>query len=177
MLSLAAAANAQDWDEWYGERREPLPPPVAEPSYAKPSVSVRGSIGITQDPETFLLGIAFPIALNDNLAFTPLVEASFDDGRTIVAPTANLEYSFDVGDSRLRPFVSTGVGFAYIREDRPGGDTDDVGFLIAPGVGLEYELSPNLQIGTNVRFNVLPSDVADQSFYLSWHFATLRVRF
>ena len=56
MLSLAAAANAQDWDEWYGERCEPLPPRVAEPSYAKPSVSVRGSIGITQDPETFLLG-------------------------------------------------------------------------------------------------------------------------
>ena len=178
LLLVAVPALAQDYDDdWYAEE---------EASYGtrRPApVSVRGSVGITSDPSTFSLALGFPIDIGPQLAITPMVQAGFDDDHVIIAPTINLEYHFDLSDSRndlvgrLHPFIQGGLGFAYIHKEQQGNDPDEVGFLIAPGLGLEYELTDSLLIGSNVLFNILPSEVADENFFLTWQFATLRVRF
>ena len=179
VLLSGSGAPAQDWyeepDPYYADSE-----PVAATGTG---VSARGAVGLTADPSSFLLGLGFPIDLNPWLAFTPHIQLGFDDEETIVAPTLNLEYHFDLRNSsnglarRLHPYIQGGLGFAYIHKDRRGDDDDEVGFLLAPGLGLEFDLTENLALGSNVRFNVLPSEVSGENFFLSWEFVTLRVKF
>jgi opacity protein-like surface antigen len=183
VLLLASPGIAQDYDDGYGDRDWYSEAPADYGSPRASTVSVRGAVGITSDPSMFALGLGFPIEINRRVAFTPMIQAAFDDDHTIIAPTVNLEYHLDLSDGssdllrRLHPFVQGGIGFAYIHKEQPGNDPDEVGFLLAPGLGLEYELTDNLLIGSNVLFNILPSEVSDENFFLTWQFATLRVRF
>ena len=78
---------------------------------------------------------------------------------------------------RMRPYLQGGLGFAYVDRDEQGDNDDEVGFLVAPGLGLEYEISKNLLIGTNARFNVLPREAGGEHFFFSWEFFTVRIAF
>ena len=149
--------------------------------------SVSGGIGFTLDPGTFLMTLGAEYAPDGTAGFSagPLVQFGVSGNNTIIAPTVNGRYAFDLSDSkddiarRLSPFLQGGLGFAYIDKDRsaPKKDKDEVGFLLNMGVGLEFELSDSVSIGNSILFNVLPVRTARQNFFFSWQFATMRYRF
>jgi hypothetical protein len=159
--------------------------PAASPGVPNP-LSVRGAIGFTLDPDTFLMAFQGDYFLDDQLSLGPLLQLGVDDDTTILAPTLNVQYAFDLteleedGDEileRLKPFVQGGVGLGYIHKDRRRGDDDDVGFLLNLGFGLEYYLTDQLALGNNLLFNILPDKTNGENFFLSWQFVTLRYRF
>ena len=177
---LPLAASGQGWDDDYGYDE---PDPYRDPPDSSGGVSIRGAFGFTADPEAFEMGIGFPIEISNSVAFTPHLLLAFDDDDTIVAPTANLEVYFRLSERRddfayrLRPYLQAGLGFAYIDRDDGGDNDDEVGFLVAPGLGLEYEVSKNLLVGTNARFNVLPKETGGEHFFFSWEFFSVRIAF
>jgi hypothetical protein len=149
--------------------------------------SVSGGIGFTLDPGTFLVTLGAEYAPDGAAGFSagPLVQFGVSDNNTIIAPTVNGRYTFDLSDAkddiarRLSPFVQGGLGFAYIDKERnaPKNDKDEVGFLFNMGAGLEFALSDSVSIGNSILFNVLPVRTARQNFFFSWQFATMRFRF
>lgn len=182
MLSLPTESAAQDWENGQGDEEPGLDPYGAPPSQSS-GVGMRGSIGFTADPGAFAMGLSVPIAMTSNIAFTPHMLIAFDDEDTIVAPSVNLEVQFRLGGRRgdffyrLRPFLQAGLGFAYIETSNGAKDQSETGFLAVPGVGVEYEISESLLIGTNMRFNVLPGETSGESFFFSWELLSLRIAF
>jgi opacity protein-like surface antigen len=147
--------------------------------------SASGGIGFTLDPGTFLMTLGIEYADEGGFSAGPLVQFGVSDNNTIIAPTVNGRYSFDLSHledeilQKFRPFVQGGLGFAYIDKDRnaPKKDKDDVGFLMNMGLGLEYQVSDSVTLGNNLLFNVLPDKTARQNFFFSWQFATVRFHF
>jgi hypothetical protein len=180
LVGLPLCATGQDWDDDYDYEETD---PYRDPPRSGGGVSVRGGVGFSADPDALALGLAVPIEISSAVAFTPHLLVAFDDDDTIVAPTANLEVYFRLSDRRndftyrLRPFLQAGLGFAYIDRDSTGDNDDEVGLLVVPGLGLEYEISDNLRIGTNARFNVLPREAGGEHFFFSWELLTVRVAF
>jgi opacity protein-like surface antigen len=74
---------------------------------------------------------------------------------------------------RLVPYAGAGIGFRTYTSDFPffSGTTD---FLFSPTLGLEYDVTDNLSISTDMRFNVT-SGV--DNFYYSWQLIGTRLRF
>lgn len=178
-LVIPLAASAQ-WDDYGDDDSDPY---RAQSRSGSTGVSVRGAFGFTVDPETFEMGVGFPIRIVEDVAFTPHLLMGFDDDDTIVAPSLNLEVAFPLGDGgddimdRLSPYLQGGIGFAYIDRDRGGDNDDEIGFLLTPGLGIEYRITDNLHIGTNARFNVLPKETAGEHFFFSWEFFSVRIAF
>ena len=160
----------------------PLPGHAAESS----AVSLETGIGFTSSPDTFLLAVEMPIRIAPQVDLGPLVQFGISDRRTIVAPTLNARYSFDLTRwvtseqplfERLRPIAYGGLGFAYIHQDgRPGSD-DDTGFLLDFGFGAEYDVADRVSVGSRMTFNFLPGDVLGENFFFSWQFVSLTVHF
>ncbi len=145
-------------------------------------LSVRGGLGFTLDPDTFLLSFAGDYALSEQFSLGPLLQLGLSGDDTIVAPTLNAQYSFDLHGmgpelSRLNPFVQGGLGFAFIHEDLRFGEDDDLGFLFNLGFGVEYDLTDRFALGNNLLFNIMPDEVNQENFFFSWQFATIRFRF
>lgn len=144
--------------------------------------ALRAGIGFTLDPDAFLLTFDAPYALTEDVRVGPLLQLAVDDDHVILAPSANVQYVFDLSDIDeslvdLKPFVQGGVGFAYYHQDRRRGDDDDVGFLIHVGFGLEYLLTGRLAVGNSLLFNILPVDALGDHFFFSWQFVTVSFRF
>jgi hypothetical protein len=160
----------------------PLPGRAAEGS----ALSLETGIGFTSSPDTFLLTVEMPIRIAPAVDLGPLLQLGVSDRRTIVAPTLNARYSFDLTRwvtssreifERLRPIAHGGLGFAYMHQDgRPGSD-DDTGFLINFGFGAEYDVADRISVGSRMTFNLLPGDVLGENFFFSWQVATAHFRF
>jgi len=146
------------------------------------SWSFRGGLGFTATPETFVLSGEFPYAIDDHMTLGPLIQLGVSDPRVILAPTANFTYAFDLGSAqnedvqKLRPFLQSGLGLAYIHRDNCGVfcDEDDVGFLFNLGFGLEYPVSDDVTVGSNMLFNILAPRTAGERFFFTWNLVTVR---
>lgn len=139
--------------------------------------SVRLGIGLTSDPSTFLMAGELSMPLNRDWMFGPLLQIGVDDESFLLAPAMNVTYPFSPdGWSRLTPSIHGGAGFLYLNEEGPGNSTDrdDIGPLIGFGFGLDYRVSSSLAIGSHVRFNILPVEVIDENFFISWELIHLR---
>jgi hypothetical protein len=145
--------------------------------------SIQGGGGFTSDPDGALLATNVEYAITRDFGVGPVLQLSFDDDNTIVAPTLNLRYRVDLSDvgnefvRRIEPSATFGLGFAYIEKDHSAGDDDDAAFLISGGVGAEYWVTDQLAVGNTVLFNGMPDDAVDEDFFFSWQLVTLRYRF
>ena len=152
---------------------------VADP--VGPSLGV--AFGFTADPGTFLLAFEAPFEVAERLTVGPLVQLGLSDDWTIVAPTANVRYAFDLSDSsnadvrKLRPFIQGGLGFGYLEKDRRRGDDDDTRFLFNLGGGVEYYLTDNVALGSNMLLNVLPDSAVGENVFFSWQLGSVRFVF
>ena len=148
-------------------------------------ISIEAGLGFTADPDSFLLGIALPWELSHEVSVGPLVQLGFDDDYTLVLPSINARYSFDLSTNdhaelrRLRPHVDLGVGFAYAKlDDVPSFvDDDDIEFMMNFGVGAEYRISRAWSLGSRMRINVMPGDLFGEDLIYSWEVAGFRFRF
>lgn len=191
VLCNAPLANAQDWgddedEDWSAS--EPTPaqsqrssPPSSSSRNAAAGWSLRAGLGFTADPETFLLNFEAPYAFNEWVSAGPMMQIGLEDHHSIVAPTANLTLRVpDLPGSAfddVHPYAFAGMGFAYIEKDRGQNDGDGAGFLIDTGIGVEYQLSEKVFIGTQMMFNFLPKETKNEGFIFAWQIVGIRFAF
>ncbi len=141
--------------------------------------SIGAGIGFTAGPGSFLLDGDAAFALDERMSIGPRMQLGFSDDVILVAPTANFRYVFDLHLSpgtmtqELTPFLQAGIGLGYVRKERRGGHTDDTGFLFNLGGGVEWSLGATT-LGSNLMFNILPSETNGENFYFSWQLITVR---
>lgn len=194
-LLAVPLAQAQDWGDDSSEDWEAPQPAQASPARtgstsggrsssirnAAAGWSARAGIGFTADPETFLMNFEAPYSFNEWMALGPMLQIGVDDNYTVAMPTANL--TLKVPDlpgrdfDRVTPYAFAGIGFAVIEREVNGDDKDGAGFLIDFGVGLEYQVSEKVFLGSQMMFNVLPSKVQNEEFIFSWQIAGIRFAF
>jgi len=169
----------------------PPPPGNPPPGGAAPSdtvglyekshqFGVKGGIGFTIDPDSFLMGLQGDWMVAPNISVGPLFQIGVSDNIFLFAPTLNGQWTIPLpfaGWERVRPFVNGGLGLLYLKKDRRGPDVDDFGFLFNVGTGAEFILSPDLSLGTHMLFNVIPDKVIDENFFFSWQVVTARFLF
>ena len=157
----------------------------AEGEGPRTPISLEAGLGFMADPDAFLVSFALPWEITEAISVGPLVQFGLDDDFTIVAPSMNARYSFDLsttdhaGLGRLRPHVELGVGFAYAKIDGVPSfiDDDDIAFMMNFGFGAEYRLSRSWSLGSRMRLNVMPGDLFGESLIYSWEVAGFRFRF
>ncbi len=193
LLLAGAPAIAQDWgddssEDWAAPQpaESPAPAPSSSGSSAyrpaPPGWSIQAGLGFTAEPDTFLINLDAPYFFNDWIALGPAMQIGFTETRTLVAPTGNVRVTipdlpgraFD----RVHPYGIAGMGFAVIENDKNRRDGDaDVGFLIDFGVGVEYQVSEKVFLGSQMIFNFLPEEVKREEFYFAWQVAGIRFDF
>jgi len=180
LATVPYTSMAQDWgseseDSWSA------PAETQTGSSALTGWSLRAGIGFIDDPTALLLNFEAPYALDQWVSVGPGIQVGIDDNNTVIAPTLNLTVTIPdlPGEDfdRLKPYGIIGVGFAYIADDNRPNDDDSAGFLIDFGVGLEYQLSENFFIGTQMMFNFLPETTLGQNFFYSWQVGGIRIAF
>ncbi|MGH0036499.1 MAG: hypothetical protein ACQGVK_15845 [Myxococcota bacterium] len=173
--ALASAPALAQTDPWSD------PPPDKNEGF----VSVRGGFGFTADPSAFMMSLGVPVAVNANLAFSPDFMLAIDDDELIVAPGIDVEFrilgerTWDSPELRkLTPVLRVGTGLAYIeKEQNRGADEDGTGWLLRAGMGVEYEVTEDVHLGSHIRFNILPVKAADERFFFSWDILSMRFDF
>lgn len=135
-------------------------------------------LGLTDSPDTFLTVLEGGWYLRENLAFAPMLQLGVADDETIIAPTVDLKAYLPLPDlDPIRLHVLGGIGFAYLEKEGRRGDDDDIGLLVHFGFGGNYPLSDELSLGSSVLFNVMPKEVLDEQFFLSWEIFSVTFRF
>lgn len=190
-LLAAPLAQAQDWgddseDDWNApppeETRAPAastPTPARSPG--ETGWSFRTGIGFTADPDTFLLNLEAPYALEPWIALGPMLQLGLEKDDKLVMPTLNVTLkvpdmpgqSFD----RVHPYGFFGIGMAYVEREVRGDDRDGVGFLVTTGIGVEYQVSTRVFFGSQMMFNILPSKTQGETFIFAWQMGGIRFAF
>lgn len=203
-LFLAGPAIAQDWgsedydtqhEDQGWERADPQPPaedpydrgydrPAAGSGYvpsSRPGWSARVGVGFTADPESLHLNFELPYSFDRWVSAGPSVQVGLDDDNTIVAPTLDVNVRLaelsSLGLERVRPYGIVGMGLAILDQDKRPGDNTDAGFLLNVGMGIEYEVSEHLFLGSQMKFNILPFQTLGQKFFYSWQVGGVRLAF
>jgi hypothetical protein len=143
--------------------------------------SVKGGLGFTADPDTFLLGFEFDRPLQQQISLVGRLELGLEDDLVLLSPTLGARYWFDLtrtnlgGLRPLRPYVNGGMGLSYFGLDE--NRDDKVGFLVALGFGAEWPLTRQIALGTDMRFNIIPVGADGENFYFAWEVLGMRYRF
>lgn len=149
----------------------------AEP--AKPW-SLRGGIGLMDDPDAFLMNFEIERFMRDEVAVGFALQLGVDDDFTVVSPMIFARYVFDLSTSanevvkKLQPYAQGGAGLTHIDHDRRGRDADGTDFLLSLGGGIDYLLSDSLSIGSRMLINIIPGQVLNERLYFSWEIISVR---
>lgn len=161
--------------------RDGIGDPISNPGGPDEGWSARAGIGFTANPTTFLMNLEAQYAFDDWIAVGPMLQLGLDDHYAIVAPTLNVTFKYaDLPGrdfDRLVPYTFGGMGFAVIDDDRARNDKTSTGFMIDLGAGVEYQLTDNLFLGTQVMFDFLPQQTQGQKFIFAWQIGGLRYAF
>ena len=189
LLFGGAPARAQDWgddshDDWTAPQPAPAPAAPA-PAIRRPGDdlgwSMRSGLGFTADPTTFLLNFEVPYALDAWFAIGPMLQIGLAKDDTLVIPTLNM--TLKIPDlpgrdfDRVHPFAFAGIGFAYIEREVRNEHRDGAGFLITTGLGVEYQVSERVYLGSQMMFNYLPKETEGDHFIYSWQLGGIRFVF
>lgn len=148
-------------------------------STAPGKLTIGGATGFdagTADGTVFGLFLDGRYELDQHLAFGPLLQIGVSSDFTLVGLSGQLTYSMSLPTQpNVLPYLQGGLGFVVIDADQPRHE-DDAGFLIPIGAGVDFELSKNLLLGTEILLNYTSVNVSQQpSVYMSWLFG-LRFR-
>jgi len=139
-------------------------------------VSVYGGAGFTSGPSSFRFGGGADVHLARHWSVGPQVHLGVSDKRSILTAACNFKRFFPIETSDglvLHPFSQAGIGLAYLDEDRPGSDDDEVGLLLNVGGGVRHPLTDEVSIGSSLLVNVLPGEVVDERVFFSWEIVQL----
>lgn len=117
-------------------------------------------------------------ALNPDLIgldFDPGTEEFFVGDGSLFGGMVNVTYTFTPPQSRWRPRIGGGVGYARVTFDIDNAFDDSDGALAYQGfVGLGYALTDNLEVQLNGRYLGLSNvDFDDNDFFVGAQFDTL----
>ena len=183
LTAIPTPCAAQDWGSESDESDESWSSDatIQDEAQASTGWSFRAGIGFIDDPSAFLLNFEAPYAFDRRVSVGPMIQVGLDSDNTIIAPTVNLTVTIPdlPGEAwdRVKPYGLIGIGFAYIEDDNRRNDDSSAGFLINFGIGLEYELSDHLFVGSQMMFNFLPETTLGQNFFYSWQIGGLRLAF
>ena len=151
--------------------------------------SLKPGLGFTAGPETLLLGFEGDYRVAEPFSVGLLTEVGLDDDVTIVSPQLFARYWPDLGElidsdvAFIEPYLHLGLGFSWWDADvYKGVNDDDTQFLLSPGFGVDFRISKQVSVGTQMLFNVIPAGIHDNTriddqFYWSWQVVGLRYRF
>lgn len=172
---LSFAPSYEAWESRYAPFSQTKAPVVVSASAPR---YFSASIGFTNSPDSFLVGAALSYPLDENFSIGPLVQLGIDDDFFMAAPTLDLRATFALSeDKRVRPFIHGGPGFVYFKEDDRVGDDDETGFLFNLGVGIDYLISDDTTIGTDLMVNYMPDEVLGEHGFFSWQFLKITFHF
>jgi opacity protein-like surface antigen len=192
LIALGAPmAGAQDWgsetdDSWGPPSDSSTYDTYPAESFDRGEASASGwsgraGIGFTADPTSLLLNFDFPYYFDRFVAVGPMLQVGIEDDQTIIAPTVDLTITIpDIGVAgleRVQPYGFVGLGFAVIEDDDRANDNSATDFLIHFGVGLEYQMSERLFLGSHMTFNFLTQEALGQTFFYSWQVGGARIAF
>lgn len=169
---------------WAESGSHALVPPVAFASQESPRSNrdsrVLFGVGLTEGPDTLLLGGELDFPVNDRFVIGPMIQLGVDDHSTLLAASLHGKCLFPLehaqGSPAWTPFVQGGLGLAYLSKDRPGDDTD-LGLLVQAGGGIEVRFENQLGIASSFLVDFLPSEVLGERVYVSWQIVQLGFSF
>ncbi len=179
--SVAARGRAPSWVVVVGIALAASVPATAEPGTFE-SVGVRGGIGFTDGPDSFLAAFDIEGLLTQQFAVGLGLQLGVDDDFIIVSPTLFGRYRFDISQieiryfDRIRPFAQLGLGITHIDVDRRGRDVDGTDFMLNFGGGFDFIVNEHVEIGTRMLIDVIPAEVLNQRIYFSWELISVRYR-
>ncbi len=179
--------RAQDWDESDDDWSTA---PDAAPSGGANAWNDSGSsawafrmgAGFTIDPNNFLMNFELPYRFDQYVSAGPMIQIGLEDEKLLVAPTASINVRVPdlPGDSfdRFHPNLFAGMGFAVIQNDDRRGENTDAGFLVNAGLGVDYDLSARVKLGSRMIFNFLPVNrTLGERFWYSWEVIGIQLSF
>jgi len=145
----------------------------------KGRISVAGGMGFASsidDKSAFLMQFDMNYFLTDDFSIGPMLQVAPHDRGSIVSMSLDGKYGFDLSRMKndsarlITPYIGAGLGFTHFT--RGPGDTS---FLLSLITGIEVEMTDNIALTSDMRFN-FPVSLGD-TFYFSWQMIGARVRF
>ena len=131
----------------------------------------------------FLMQFDGLYSITNNVAAGVTLQAGPSGQSSTVAMSFDARVYFPLGDGsgngdgfvgRLVPYAGMGMGFRTYTSDFSSLEPGTTDFLFNPTVGLEYDVSDNFSVTTDMRFNVTSGR---DRFYYSWQLIGARFRF
>jgi hypothetical protein len=120
---------------------------------------VGGGIGLTIDPTLFLISPQLEYVVKPNILVGPLIQLGLGN---IVLFVPSVAGRIIIGHHpHAKPSVEGGLGMAIAS----AGYNSSVGVNIHFGIGFDYQIDPDIAVGTMIRANFAPPL---KTFYLSW---------
>ena len=129
---------------------------AADPSIQR-GWSVGGAIGFlanSPDGTAFALNLNGDIVVDERTSFGPLLQLGFTGDMSLVGFSGQGKYAIPIeGNDRFKILLQGGIGFVHAD---PG--PADTSFLIPLGVGLDYQINPQLAVKTDFLLNLTDLD-------------------
>ena len=161
----------------------PAPPAELEPDRvfekgnAPSDTMLAAGFGFTTSPSSFMLASTLDFPLDTNVTAGPSLQYGADDEVTVMSITGQLKYFLPLTELwtlSIRPYVTGGIGIATIDKENRGSDS---GMLVNIGAGMRYLTGENYRIGSEVRLNIMPDDVAGEPTYMSFDLLQITFEF
>lgn len=175
-LLIASAATAQGTRDDYDRNRD-----RAGTSRSNSLWGIRGGIGFTEGPDSFLMNFDVEHMVRDEVAVGLSLQLGVEDDFVIVTPMLFTRYIFDLSRvdndalRKLQPFLQGGVGITHMDIDVPRSrDRDGTDFALSLGAGFDYPVNESISLGSRMLVTVIPGEVLNQRVYFSWEILSVR---
>ena len=122
---------------------------------------------------SFLWQIDAQYFLTDAISAGLFMQVGTPDGGTIFFFAPDVRYHFNVMD-KLNPYAGFGFGLAHAGSDF---GLSDNGALFSFIAGVEYDIMDQVALTSDMRFNAIAGNTANDSFIFTWQIIGARYRF
>ncbi|MBI4403389.1 MAG: hypothetical protein HY537_04470 [Deltaproteobacteria bacterium] len=130
-----------------------------------------GGLGFSVGPGTFLLAPQLEYAFRHNLLWGVAGQVGFGE-QTLFTLSATGRYLVQgIEVPHLKPFVEGGLGLAGFTGQLA--TQSSIGFHILLGLGADYQITPDISLGSVFRANFAPPA---KTFFFSWPVIVGRMR-
>ncbi|MBL8896225.1 MAG: hypothetical protein JNM84_01295 [Planctomycetes bacterium] len=140
--------------------------------------------GFTLDPDMFLIPFVLEARIAEDFYLGPSVQLAHSNSREFLGlgVEGRVELADPVWESddffdRVVPFVTGGIGAAYLEKQDRARKDDDWALMLNAGIGAEYRIDEHVSIGSRVVLDWFADDLVGERSMFAWHVVTLRFRF